>query len=109
MFRSAGLTFGSKLFTALVNFAIVILLSQWLGDAGKGRCSLYLVAFSTALIFCECISGSTVVYLLSKYSHRQLLLIFYGWSLLASLLTGLAVWLAGKNNMYSETSWIIVH
>lgn len=107
MFRSAGITFGSKLLTALVNFTIVILLSHSLGDAGRGQCSLYLVAFSTALIFCGCISGSTVVYLLSKYSHRQLLLIFYGWSLFASLLTGLAFGWLGKVNA-SETSWIII-
>lgn len=88
MFRSAGITFGSKLLVAVVNFAIVILLSQWLGEAGKGRCSQYLLIFSAALIFSECISGATVGYLLTKYSHRQLLLLFYSWSALAAIVTG---------------------
>jgi O-antigen/teichoic acid export membrane protein len=106
-FHSTGITFGSKLLVALVNFVIVVLLSQWLGDAGKGRCSLYLLIFSTALIFCSCISGAAIGYLLSKYSHRQLLLQFYGWSAIACLLTGLAFGWLGKINS-TETLWVIL-
>ena len=107
MFRSAGITFGSKLFVAVVNFAIVILLSQWLGEAGKGRCSQYLLIFSTALIFSECISGSTVVYLLAKFSHRQLLLLFYGWSAVAGIATGFISQFLLSLSL-SETAWVML-
>jgi O-antigen/teichoic acid export membrane protein len=106
MFRSAGITFGSKLLVALVNFAIVVLLSQWLGEAGKGRCSQYLLIFSAALIFSECISGSTVVYLLAKYSHRQLLLLFYSWSALAAIVTGFLFQFISHLST-AELGWII--
>jgi O-antigen/teichoic acid export membrane protein len=107
LFRSAGITFGSKLLVALVNFAVIILLSQQLGDAGKGRCSLYLLIFSIALAISECISGSTITYLVGRFSHRQLLLLFYTWSGAAAVGVGLIFALTGKLPG-TEVGWIIL-
>jgi O-antigen/teichoic acid export membrane protein len=107
LFRSAGITFGSKLLVALVNFAVIILLSQQLGDAGKGRCSLYLLIFSIALTISECISGSTIAYLVGKFSHRQLLLLFYGWSGGAAVLVGLIFSFTGKLTG-TEVGWVVL-
>ncbi|MES2776428.1 MAG: oligosaccharide flippase family protein [Bacteroidota bacterium] len=107
MFKNAGITFGSKVLVAVINFAIIVLLSRVLGPDGKGLCSLYLVIFSTALILCECISGATVVFLLSKFSYRQLLYIFYAWSIPASILVGaIFYWLQKINGQ--ELIWILL-
>ena len=107
MFKSVGITFGSKVLVAIINFAIIIFLSWFLGPDGKGVCSLYLVIFSTALIVCECISGSTVVFLLSKFSYRQLLSIFYAWSIPCSILiAAIFYWLNKINGQ--ELLWIML-
>ena len=107
MFKSAGITFVSKLVVAIINFGIIILLSQLLGTQGKGQCSLYLVIFSTALIACECISGATVVYLLSKFSYRKILTVFYIWSIPASCVVGFLFYILSKINA-SELLYIVV-
>ncbi|MEO7311935.1 MAG: oligosaccharide flippase family protein [Chitinophagaceae bacterium] len=107
MFKSVGITFATKLLVAIINFAMIILLSRVLGPDGKGICSLYLVIFSTSLILCECISGSTVVYLLSKFSYRQLLYIFYAWSIPCSLLIG-AIFYGLLKIDGQELVWILI-
>lgn len=106
MFKDAGITFFSKVLVALINFGIIVLLSRLLGPDGKGQCSLYLVIFSTTLIICECISGSTVVYLLSRYRHRQLLGIFYVWSIPCAVLIGLVFQWMGK--VGTAELWLII-
>ncbi len=107
MFKSVGITFGSKVLVAIINFAIIIRVSRVLGPEGKGVCSLYLVIFSTALIICECISGSTVVFLLSKFSYRQLLYIFYAWSIPCSVLIAAIFYWFNKING-QELLWIML-
>jgi O-antigen/teichoic acid export membrane protein len=107
MLKSVGLTFTSKLVAAIINFLIIVLLSRILGADGKGACSFYLLIFSTSLIFCEFISGSTVVYLLAKFSHRQLLIVFYTWSIPCSIIIGLIFYWLHKITS-TELWWIVL-
>ena len=51
-------TFGAKLIGAILNFFIIILLSQFLGPEGKGEASLILTSIAMVLIVGNLIGGA---------------------------------------------------
>lgn len=79
-------TFSTKLLTALLSFALIILLSQNLGAEGKGEASLILTTISIIILFCDFAGGSALVYLAPRHHMGQLLISSYLWTILISLL-----------------------
>ena len=86
MKRSILGTFSTKLLTALLSFALIILLSQNLGAEGKGEASLILTTITIIILFCDFAGGSALVYLAPRYHTGQLLISSYLWTILTSLL-----------------------
>ncbi len=86
MLKSTLGTFGSKLIGAILNFLVIILLSQHLGPAGKGEASLILTSVAIILIFGNLIGGAPVVYYTPRKSTKQLLKISYLWCIVVSIL-----------------------
>ena len=53
MFKKIVNTFGTKITAAVINFLIAVLLSQTLGDTGKGTQALLLTTITFIIIFSD--------------------------------------------------------
>ena len=78
-------TLGIRTFSAAVNLAIAVLLSQYLGPAGKGTQSIIITTISFILIFSNFVGGATLVYLAPRYPVEKLLMPSYAWTLLTGI------------------------
>ena len=78
-------TTGTKGISALLSLLIAIIVSQTLGDIGKGEQTLLLTTITFVLIFSDIVSGKTLIYLTSKHSFTSLFLPSYLWSLLVGV------------------------
>lgn len=88
MFGKILNTFGTKIVVAFFNLAIAIIISQVLGDSGKGVQSLILTNISFILIFSEIVCGASLVFLTSRYSFSKLWLLSMLWALLIAGIMG---------------------
>lgn len=88
MFGKILNTFGTKILVAFINLAIAIIISQVLGDSGKGIQSLVLTNISFILIFSEIVCGASLVYLTSRHSFSKLWLPSVLWALLIAAVMG---------------------
>lgn len=91
MFGKILNTFGTKMLVAVINLTIAILISQVLGDSGKGVQSLVLTNISFILIFSEIVCGASLVYLTSRHSFSKLWLPSIVWALLMAAVMGLII------------------
>ncbi len=103
MFGKILNTFGTKIVVAFFNLAIAIIISQVLGDSGKGVQSLVLTNISFILIFAEIVCGASLVYLTSRHSFSKLWLPSVIWALIVSAVMGL---LMGVLNMGLDGSLV---
>ena len=85
MFRKIINTFGTRLLGAILNFLIAVVISQTVGDVGKGEQALLLMDITFVLIFSDIVSGSSIVFLTPKYDFSKLILPAYMWSVLVGL------------------------
>lgn len=97
MFRNIASTFGSKLLVSLLNLAIVIIISQYLETEGRGVSGLFLTNLALIALFNNFIGGSTLVYLVPRYSTLSLFLPSYLWaSIVAALFSFVLLPLTGS-------------
>lgn len=87
MFKKIAFTFGIKMIIAVLNLAIVVLLSRYTGAAGKGEASLVVTSIAMILLFCNMIGGSSLVYFVPRYNILQLFILSNGWSLIVCALS----------------------
>ncbi|MBO4282750.1 MAG: polysaccharide biosynthesis C-terminal domain-containing protein [Bacteroidales bacterium] len=73
MFKKILNTFGTKIAAAAIHFLIAVVISQAIGDVGKGTQTLLLTTVSFILIFSDIVCGESVVFLTPRYRFRQLL------------------------------------
>lgn len=85
MLKSTLGTFGAKLIGAVLNFLVIILLSQFLGPEGKGEASLILTSVAIILVFGNLIGGAPIVYFTPRKSTKQLLQISYAWCIIITI------------------------
>lgn len=78
-------TLGIRSFAAVINLAIAVLMSQYLGPEGKGTQSIILTTISFILIFANFVGGATLVYLTPRFKATLLLIPSYVWTLMMSL------------------------
>jgi O-antigen/teichoic acid export membrane protein len=86
MFKNILNTFGTRALSAVINLLIAIVLSQFLGPAGKGQQGLIITTITFILVFSNLVGGATLVYLVPRREHSQLLLPSYSWTIIMSLL-----------------------
>ena len=86
MFKNILNTFGTRALSAIINLLIAIVLSQTLGPAGKGQQGLIITTITFILVFSNLVGGATLVYLVPRREHSQLLLPSYSWTIIMSLL-----------------------
>jgi O-antigen/teichoic acid export membrane protein len=82
-------TIGTKGISAFLSFFIAIIISQTLGDVGKGEQTILLTTVAFVLIFSDIVSGKTLVYLTPRFSFSSLFIPSYFWS----LLVGIVAWI----------------
>lgn len=87
MFGKILNTFGARALSAVINLLIAIILSQYLGPAGKGIQSLIITTITFVLVFANLIGGGTLVYLVPRYAASLLVLPSYLWTLLVGLVS----------------------
>jgi O-antigen/teichoic acid export membrane protein len=78
-------TFSIKFFSAIFNLLIAIVVSQYLGAAGKGIQSIILTTISFVLIFENIAGGAVLVYLSSRYKTSILIILSYFWSIFTGI------------------------
>ena len=93
MFKKILNTFGTKIAAAVLNFLIAIIISQTLGDSGKGTQALLLTTISFILIFSDIICGASIIYLAPRHSFKRILVASVIWAILIAMVMGLAIWL----------------
>ena len=91
MFKKIINTFGTKITAAVLNFLIAVLLSQVLGDTGKGTQALLLATITFILIFSEIICGASIIYLAPRHSFKKILVASTVWAAFTALVMGFAI------------------
>lgn len=86
-FRKMAGTFGTRVITAVINLAIAILLSRFLGPEGKGAQSLIITTVTFILVFSNLVGGATLVYLAPRFRQGALLIPSYVWALIVSMIS----------------------
>ena len=97
MFKKILNTFGTKILAAALNFLIAIIISQTLGDSGKGTQALLLATISFILIFSDIICGASIIYLAPRHSFKKILVASTIWAALIAVVMGFAIWLFYPN------------
>jgi O-antigen/teichoic acid export membrane protein len=100
MLRPILFTFFVRLVCAVLNFLVVVLLSNHLGPEGKGVCAKYITIIANALIFCDFLGGPALVYLVARFKISRILIPAYIWSALASVVVMFFFMLAGEATYY---------
>lgn len=91
MFKKIINTFGTKITAAVINFLIAVLLSQALGDTGKGTQALLLATITFILIFSDIICGASIIYLTPRHSFKKILVASTVWAALIAMVMGFAI------------------
>jgi O-antigen/teichoic acid export membrane protein len=85
-------TFGTRLATALINFGIAVVISQYLGAEGKGEQGILITSIALIIVFSSIAGGASTIYLAPRYNIKLLLLPSYLWSVFISALSCLIIW-----------------
>ena len=80
-------TFGARALAAVINLLIAIVLSQYLGPAGKGIQSLIITTITFVLVFANLVGGATLVYLVPRHAPSLLILPSYLWTVIVSIIS----------------------
>ena len=91
MFKKIINTFGTKITAAVINFLIAIILSQVLGDTGKGTQALLLTTITFILIFSDIVCGASIIYLTPRHSFKKILVASTIWAALIAVVMGFAI------------------
>lgn len=93
MFKKILNTFGTKILAAALSFVIAIIISQTLGDTGKGTQTLILTAISFIIIFSDIICGASIIYLAPHHSFKKILVASTIWAAIIAVVLGFGLWL----------------
>lgn len=93
MFNKILNTFGTKIAAAVINLLIAVVISQVLGDVGKGTQSLLLTTITFILIFSEIVCGASIIYLAPRHSFSKLLVPSFIWAIGVAAIMGGGIYL----------------
>ena len=105
MFKKILNTFGTKILAAIINFMIAVVLSQTIGDTGKGTQALLLSTITFILIFSDIVCGESIVFLTPHHKFKHLLVPSALWATFIAVIMGFGIgWFYPKLD-----SQLIVH
>lgn len=85
MFSKIFKTFGVKLSSAIINFLIAVIISQFLGASGKGEQGIIITTITLILLFSNIIGGASLVYLTPRLNIKKILILSYLWTIITSV------------------------
>lgn len=86
MIKVIASNFSVRLFSAIANLLIAIIISQLLGAAGKGEQSIILACITIILLATNLVGGASIVYLTSRIGIKNILITAYLWTALVVIL-----------------------
>lgn len=108
MFNKVILTFGTRILTAVLSVVNVLIGTNYLGVEGFGTISLIVLGITIYLMIQNLITGSSIVYFISKFNPASILTLSYVWALISILLFGLLIVLVNYLGLYFNWSIEIV-
>jgi O-antigen/teichoic acid export membrane protein len=79
LFKSIVSTFFTRFFIAVSNLGIAILLSNYIGAAGKGDQSLIITLITFIIVFTSIIGAASISYLIPRFPFLSLIVPSYLW------------------------------
>lgn len=79
MFKKILGTAGARLINAVISFAVLFMITRNLGSEGMGTIGLILLDIHIIQLFIDLFAGSALIYMASRTSMANLLLISYSW------------------------------
>lgn len=95
MFRKVLETIGTRYIVALLNLALIFINARVLGVQGVGLAGLIIAAIAIVVTVNSVLCGNTIVYFMSKYPVRLVLLPAYLWAPLSSAIACLLLFVLG--------------
>jgi len=92
-------TFFSRSGTAVINLIVVVISARLLGDEGMGMISLLILTITINTLVVGLWGGAGLVYLTPRHPVKNLLIIGYSWSVVASLVV---VWIMQYFKLYPD-------
>jgi O-antigen/teichoic acid export membrane protein len=86
MFKKVLTTFLTRMAISFSGLAVAILLSHYLGAAGRGEQSLLITLISFVIVITSMIGTSSISYLIPRYAFSTLILPAYLWVLIVNLM-----------------------
>lgn len=86
MFLKIFKTFGVKLSSAVINFLIAVIISQFLGTTGKGEQGIIITTITLILLFSNIIGGAALVYLTPRLNVKKIMILSYLWTIFTNLI-----------------------
>lgn len=80
MIRKIVNTFTTNVVIAILNLLIAIVVSQYLGAAGKGQQSILITTIAFVLLVCNILGGASLVYLVPRYDNFKIIAPSYLWT-----------------------------
>ena len=77
-------TAGTRLFTSIISFIVVIINARALGSEGVGEIALIVLGITIIMLISNFIGGGALVYLIPRHNSFQLFLPSYIWAFLSS-------------------------
>lgn len=108
MFNKVILTFGTRVLTAVLSVVNVLIGTNYLGVEGFGTISLIVLGITIYLMIQNLITGSSIVYFISKFDPASILTLSYIWALISILLFGILIVLVNYFGQYFNWSIEIV-
>ncbi len=78
-------TAGTRLVTAMVTFAVVVINARMLGKSGVGEVALIVLGITIILLVSNFVGGGAMVYLLPRYDAFLLIVPSYTWALFSAV------------------------
>ncbi|MEQ8324419.1 MAG: polysaccharide biosynthesis C-terminal domain-containing protein [Vicingaceae bacterium] len=85
MFNKVLLTFSTRIVTALLSVVNVLIGTNYLGVEGYGTVSLIILGITIYLMIQNLLTGSSIVYFISKFKVSSIVIISYAWVLVSVL------------------------
>lgn len=92
-------TIMSKSLILLLNFAVVVMTTNFWGDTGRGSIAIFVADLSMVNIFANVFTGSSVSYFFSRMGKSKIATTAYLWTFIVSAAGGLALLLAGETKL----------
>jgi O-antigen/teichoic acid export membrane protein len=78
-------TFFTRIFSAGINFLMIVLTARMLGAEARGVISLCFLAISIIALINEIVGGPAMVYLVPRYNNKKLIIYSYLWSFIVCI------------------------